>query len=542
MMRSGGQVVVQQLERHGVQRAFCVPGESYLAVLDALHDSTIDLVTCRHEGGAAYMAEAHGKLSGRPGVCLVTRGPGASNALIGVQTAWHDGTPLVLFVGLVPRANRYRHAFQEIDVESVFRSTAKHVEVIDDAARIPERIAVAFATACSGRPGPVVIGLPEDMLTDEVDVADADPFPVQDSEVSDRDMAALCRLLENAQQPLVVLGGSSWTSASVADVQSWAQRWELPVAVDFRCHDLIDNDSSSYVGVLGYGRDNRLARRLAAADVIVAIGSTLGDVPTDGYRLLGVPQPRARLVSVLPDRNASGLVIRPELIVDAAPPGFGRAVVGSHPSREPAWRQWTKAARADYLDFRDPSPDGDELDLVLVMQELRKRLPRDAVLTIGAGSYSLWVARILSHHAYPSLLAPRNGSMGYGVPAAVAAALAHPERRVVSIAGDGCFLMNGQEIAIAAARGLTPVIVVVNNASYGTIRRNQEDAYPGRVSGTALVNPDFAAYARAFGGYGEVVTATAQAGPALDRAFGAGTLAIVELRTSPRRLGPGRWV
>ncbi|MGH3342526.1 MAG: thiamine pyrophosphate-binding protein [Carbonactinosporaceae bacterium] len=544
MTRSGGRILVDQLERHGVRMAFCVPGESYLDALDALYDSPIQLVVCRQEGGAAYMAEAYAKLTGAPGVCLVTRGPGASNALVGVRTAWEDRTPLVLIVGLVARRDRDREAFQEIDLRGVYGTTAKRVEVIDDATRIPEHAARAFALARSGRPGPVVLGVPEDMLTDPADACgvatpDATPFPVPEGALTPGDLTALHDLLGQARRPLAVLGGNGWTPEAVEQVQGFAERWSLPVAVDFRCQDHIDNESPAYVGPLGYGRDPRLAERLHEADLVVAVGTTLGDVPTDGYTLLRVPEPGSRLVQVLPDPDPGGLVHRTTLRVVATPAAFARGLVESAPGAPVPWAAWAEAARKDHVDRRTPAPDGDPLDMALVMGELRDRLPGDAIVTLGAGNHALWAQRFLVHRRFPSQLGPRNGSMGYSVCAGVAAAIAEPARRVVAVTGDGCFLMNGQEIATALAYGAAPVILVANNASYGTIRRHQERAYPGRVSGTGLVNPDFAAYARAFGGYGEVVTRTEQVGGALDRAFAAGTVAVLDLRMDRRRLAPG---
>jgi acetolactate synthase-1/2/3 large subunit len=539
--RTGGRILVDQLHRHGVRMAFCVPGESYLAALDALHGSPIRLVVCRHEGGAAYMAEAYGKLTGDPGVCFVTRGPGAANALVALHTAHQDATPLVLFVGLVPRGHRDRFAFQEIDLRATFGSHAKLVETIDDAARIPEHVARAFAAARSGRPGPVVLGLPEDMLTDEVAVADADPIPVPEGAVSDAELVRLHDLLTAAERPIVVAGGGRWTARAVRGLQEWAERWALPVAVDFRCQDLIDNDSPSYVGPLGYGRDDRLAARLRDADLVICVGCPPGDVLTDGFELL-TPRPGRTLVQVLPYADVPGLTHRPDLAILASPEAFATAVGDLLPGGPPAWLAETERARAEHLAYRTPVPEGDALDLNAVYGELAAALPEDAIITFGAGNHALWAQRFLPYRAYPAQLAPRNGSMGYGVPAAIAAALLFPERRVISVAGDGCFLMNGQELATAIATGAAPVILVHNNGTYGTIRQHQERTYPGRVSGTDLVNPDFAAYARAFGAHGETVERTADFGPALRRALGSGKAAVIDLRMDPGRLAPGTTV
>lgn len=524
MTRSGGRVLVAQLEEHGVTTAFCVPGESYLDVLDALYDSPIRLVVCRQEGGAAYMAEADARMSGGCGICLVTRGPGAANALIAVHTAWQDRTPLVLFVGLVPRAERDRETFQEFDLSGVFGTTAKWVVTIDQAERIPELLARAFLVARSGRPGPVVVGLPEDMLRDQVSAADAEPFDVPTGAIG---ADPVTEALRGSRSPLVVLGGAPWTAAATHGVQAWAQRWELPVALDFRHQDLIDNESPSYVGWFGYGRDDQVARAMTESDVIIAVGSPLGDVSTDGWSLV---DPRTKIVSVLPDPEGHAAIHRPHKRMLASPEAFAEVVENLPAPDSRPWAARTQALRDRLEWFRTPQPTGERLDLGLVIGELGKRLPPDAVVTFGAGNYAVGPQRYLSYRRFGSQLAPRNGSMGYGLPAGIAAAIRYPGRRVVTLAGDGCFLMNGHELATAVAEGVAPVIVVVNNGSYGTIREHQEKRHPGRVSGTSLVNPDFAALARAFGGWGEVVESTDQAPAAFDRAFAAGVPAVVELR------------
>ncbi|HEY3683139.1 MAG TPA: thiamine pyrophosphate-dependent enzyme [Streptosporangiaceae bacterium] len=563
-VRTGGRILIDQLTRHAVRQVFCVPGESYLGALDALYDSAIETVVCRQEGGAAYMAEAYGKLTGRPGVCFTTRAPGAANALVGLQTAAEDATPVVLFVGLVPRGHRDRAAFQEFDLRGVFGTVAKLVETIDDAARVPEYVARAFAAACSGRPGPVVLGLPEDMLADVAVTADVDPLPVAEGAVSAEERDRLARLLSAARRPLVVAAGSRWTPAARDDLREWAQRWSLPVAVDFRCQDLVDNDAPVYVGPLGYGRDDRLAARLAGADLVIAVGAALGDVATDGYTLLGggaagddaLPGDQAaggdrppgdgapRVVQVLPYADVAGQAYAPLMSVLASPSAFGAAVRDLAPDAPVPWHADTEKARAEHLAYAEPVLDGDELDLGAVFTTLRDRLDRDRdehdpIITFGAGNHAIWAQRFLRYRRFPAQLGPRNGSMGYGVPAAVAAALTFGNRRVVSVAGDGCFLMNGQELATAMAYGAAPLILVVSNGQYGTIRQHQEREHPGRVSGTALLNPDFAAYARAFGAYGEVVARTEEFPGALDRALSSGTAAVIDLRVSPDRLGPG---
>ncbi len=521
-----------------------MPGESYLAVLDALHDSAVRMVVCRQEGGAAYMAEAYGKLTGRPGVCLVTRGPGASNALVGLHTAEQDGTPLLLCVGLVPRGHSDRFAFQEMDLRAVFGSVAKAVEVCADAARLPEYLARAMAVAASGRPGPVVLGIPEDVLADTASVPDAEPLPIPSGGVGEPELDRLARLLAQAERPLLFLGGSRWTEPAREDLRAWAEAWELPVAVDFRCQDLIPDDSPVHIGNFGYGRSPRLARRLAETDLLLCVGTAPGDVATEGYTLLD--EAGTRIVQVLPYDQPPGVLYRAELALLATPEAFGAAVRRRLPAPEGPgplpWSARTKRDRADRLDFRAPvHNEEDELDLGSCVEELDARLPGDAVITFGAGNYSHWAQRFLTYHAGTRQLGPRNGSMGYGLPAAVAASIEYPGRRVVCFAGDGCFLMNGQELATAVGEGAAPLILVLENGTYGTIRMHQERAYPGRVSGTALTNPDFAALARAYGAFGEAVTATAEFAPALDRALAAvdaGRPALLALRMARGRLGP----
>jgi acetolactate synthase I/II/III large subunit len=542
--RTGGEVLVAQLLRHDVRRAFCVPGESYLPVLDALHDAPIELVVCRQEGGAAYMAEAQGKLTSRPGVVFVTRGPGSANAMVGVHTAYQDATPLVLFVGMVPRAHRDRRAFQEIDLRGLFGSTTKLVETVDDAARMPEHVARAFAVAASGRPGPVVLGLPEDMLSDVVDVPDAEPIPVPEGAVRDEELDRLAQLLSAAERPLVLLGGNRWTEDAARDVREWAERWALPVVTDFRCQDHIDNDSPSFIGPLLFSRDERLAGALAEADLVITVGTHLGDVATDGFETLVPSGPPAHptLVQVTPYADLTGMAYRPRLVVLAAPATFGAAVRKLSPGAPPPWRARTAAGHDAYLRSRTPEPEGDEVDLGAVYATLAARLPDDVLVTCGAGNYAIWPQRFLAYRRFPSQLAPRNGSMGYSVPSGVAAALEYPHRTVLTVAGDGCFLMNGQELATAVTAGARLIVIVVNNGMYGTIRMHQERHYPGRVVGTDLGAVDFAAYARAVGAHGEAVTRTEEFGPALERALAADRPALIELRVTSGRLAPGHTI
>ena len=537
--RSAGRLLVEQLEASGVEHVYCVPGESYLEVLDALYDSTIRTVACRHEGGAGFMAVAEGRLRGAPGVAMVTRGPGAANAQIAVHTAYQDATPLVLFVGLVPLDDRGREAFQEFDLSAWFGSTAKKVLHLDVPERAADVVVEAFHIASSGRPGPVVVGLPEDVLVTVADAEPREPRRVGDGAVSASQVNELRKLLLEAQRPLLVVGGDRWTSAAARRLTEWCEGWQLPIAADFRAHDIIDHASPSYAGWLGYGRDPALAARLAAADLLLFVGCGAGDVLSDGYQL---GQQAARVVVADADPELRTHQLRVDLHLLAAPTGLVEALEACVPAVAPAWTGWAASARADQQRFSTPAADGAErgVDLGQVMAVLRNRLPDDAILTYGAGNHAMWPQRYLAHHGYRSLLAPRNGAMGFGLPAAVAASLNHPGRQVLSVAGDGCFLMNAQELATAAAVGARPLVLVVDNGMYGTIRSHQELAHPGRPSGTALVNPDFAAFCRAFGGFGERVETTDEFAPALDRALASERLALLHLLVDPavRRPAP----
>jgi acetolactate synthase-1/2/3 large subunit len=535
--RTGGRILVDQLELNGVGLVSCVPGESYLAVLDALHDSPIRLIACRHEGAAANMAEAWGKLTGRPGVCIVTRGPGATHASVGVHTAAQDSTPLLLLVGQVPLSMLGREAFQEMDYEKLFGSVAKWVGQADDVERIPELVSRAFAAMLSGRPGPAVLALPEDVLFAEADVADAAPVSVPRPEPSPGALARLRELLTDAERPLVVVGEGGWSARAGEDVLAFCEANELPVAASFRCQDYVDNGSDAYAGHLTIGLDPALAQRVQGADLLLAVGGRLGDIATRGYTLLDVPKPRQTLVHAHPDPAELGAVYEPALPIVSGLPELAAALRELDPV-EPRWRRWAQAARADYLANLRHRPLPGDLDLGEFMAVLRRRLPADAVITSGAGNFTVWAHRFYEFSNYPSQLAPRSGAMAYGVPAALAAKALEPERTVVCIAGDGDFMMSCQELATAVQYQLPVAIFVVNNRMLGTIRMHQERHYPGRVVGTDLVNPDFAAYAAAFGAHGEVVTRTADVEGAVERALGAGRPAVVELVVDPEGISP----
>ena len=535
-MRTGGRILVDNLLAQGVDLAFCVPGESYLAVLDALYDvrDRLRLVVCRQEGGAAYMAEAYGKLTGRPGVVFVTRGPGASNAAIGIHTAQQDSTPLIAFVGQVGGDFVDREAFQEIDYRRMYGGMAKWAAQIDRAERIPEYVARAFRVAMSGRPGPVVIALPEDMLSAAADAADAARIEPAAIAPSPGQVDAVRSLLAEARHPLVLAGGSGWTSAACADLIRFAEASALPVACAFRNQDLFDNRHPNYAGDVGIGINPKLAARVRNADVLLVIGERLGEMVTSGYTLLAAPKPEPALIHVHPGAEELGRVYQPALALECSIAPFCAALAAMQPVAAPAWGGEAVQAHADYLAWQAPRAMPGEVDLWKVVALLRERLPEDAILASGAGNYTSWLHRLYRYPRYRTQVSPYNGSMGYGVPAAVAAKAVHPGRVVVSWNGDGCFLMNGQELATAVQYGLAIVFIVVDNGMYGTIRMHQEREYPGRVYGTDLVNPDFAALARAYGAAGESVTHTEQFAAALERALAARGPSLIHLRVDPQ--------
>jgi acetolactate synthase I/II/III large subunit len=536
--RSGAQILVDQLLIHGVDTAYCVPGESYLAVLDALYDTReqIRLVVCRQEGGAAYMAEAHGKLTGRPGICFVTRGPGATNASVGVHTAFQDSTPMILFIGQVARAFLDRGAFQELDFGRMYGQMAKWVVRIDDPGRIPELLARAFALATSGRPGPVVVALPEDMLREAAAVADATPYQPVQATPDGAAMARLREMLAASERPLMLLGGTTWTAQAVADITAFAEANRLATASTFRRQDRIDNLHPCYAGDLGIAPSANLAAQVREADLVIAVGSRLSEIVSSGYTLFEVPRPRQSLVHVHMSAEELGRVYQPKLPIVAGMAQFAAAARKLKPVDSSAWAAATETAHSDYLEYSLPVSNPGALQLAEIVAGLRDQLPRDTIVANGGGNFAGWVHRFWRYREFGTQLGPTSGSMGYGVPAGVAAALVHPDRTVLSFSGDGCFLMNGQEIATAIQYGAAPIFFVVNNGMYGTIRMHQEREYPGRVSGTALTNPDFAALARAYGLHGETCERTADFAPAFDRARKAGRAALIELRLDPEAI------
>ena len=537
-VRSGGAILVANLVAQGVTHAFCVPGESFLAVLDALHDvrDRLQLIVCRQEGGAAYMAEASGKLTGRPGVAFVTRGPGASNAAIGIHTAAQDSTPLIVFVGQVGSDFTDREAFQEVDYRRMYGSVAKWVAQIERPERIPEYVARAFRVAMSGRPGPVVLALPEDMLVAQAACTDAPRVEPVGAAADALALDEARRLLAAARRPLVLVGGSRWDPAACAALAAFALSHALPVACAFRNQHLFDNRHPQYAGDVGIGVNPRLAARVRDADVLLVIGERLGEITTSGYTLLQPPVPQQTLIHVHPGSEELGRVYQPALAIAATPGSFLAGMnAGSAPDAT-AWRDTLAAIATDRAAWRAPRAVPGDLDLWQVVTWLDTRLPEDAIVTNGAGNYSVWLHRLFRYRTFASQLAPYSGAMGYGVPSAIAAKALHPERTVLSWNGDGCFLMNGQELATAVQYGLAVLFVIVDNAMYGTIRMHQERTYPGRVEGTGLRNPDFAALARAYGAHGETVSSTAEFAPAFERSLAAGTPAVLHLKLDPQAL------
>jgi len=532
--RTAAQILVDQLAIQKVEDVFCVPGESFLAVLDALHDARMRVTVCRAEGGAAMMAEAVGKLSGRPGIAMVTRGPGATNASAGLHIAAQDSTPLILFVGQVARDMLEREAFQELDYKAVFGSIAKWVVEINDAARMPELISRAFHVAMQGRPGPVVVSLPEDMLTDMADVADAAFVEPVETHPGLTQMAQLQKMLWAAQRPVALLGGSRWSADAVRRFTRFAERFDLPVATTFRRQMLFPADHSHYAGDLGIGPNPKLLARVREADLVMLVGGRLSEMASQSYTLFGIPEPGRTLVHVHPGAEELGRVYHPALGIHAAPTAFSAALEGLQPPQSIAWAGQAAEAHADYLAWSTPKGVNEgKVQMGEVMRHLESVLPPDAILCNGAGNYAGWLHRYHRFLRYGTQLAPTSGSMGYGVPAAIGAKRHDAARTCVAFAGDGCFLMNGQDFATAVQYELPVIILVIDNGMYGTIRMHQEREYPGRVSATMLRNPDFAAYARAFGGHGESVTETAQFAPALARAMESGKPSILHIRIDP---------
>ncbi|MCX5478800.1 thiamine pyrophosphate-binding protein [Kaistia geumhonensis] len=537
--RTGGQLIVDMLAANGVDRVFTVPGESFLAVLDALADSAIDIVNARHEGGAAIMAEADGKLTGRPGIAIVTRGPGATNAAAGLHIARQDSTPMILLVGQIARGHREREAFQEIDYRRMFGEVAKWVVEIDSADRIPELLSRAFHVATSGRPGPVVLALPEDMLREQAAATLPPAFEPVETYPGLTQTAQLQKLLWAAERPFVIAGGSRWSDKAVGSLRRFAERFDLPVGVSFRRQGLFDHEHPNYAGDIGLGINPALAARIRNADLLLLVGGRMSEVPSSGYTLIESPEPKQKLVHVHASAEELGRVYRPTLAINATPNGFAAQLEVVHPPVAIRWGEETRAANAAYRAWSDPAPRAVAgVEIGAMIRALRAALPEDAIVSNGAGNYAGWLHRYFRFRGPGTQLAPTSGSMGYGLPAAIAAKLRHPERMVVALAGDGCFQMTGQEFASAAQEGAAVIAIVVDNGMYGTIRAHQERAYPGRVSATALKNPDFAALASAYGGHGETVERTEDFAAAFARAAASGLPSILHVKSDPEAISP----
>lgn len=536
--RTGAELLVDALRINNVDMAFGVPGESYLAVLDALYASNeIDMITCRQEGGAAMMADAYGKLTGRPGICFVTRAPGATNASAGVHIAYQDSTPMILFIGQVARPMMDREAFQEVDYRRMFGEMSKWTAQIDDASRMQEYISHAFHIAMSGRPGPVVLALPEDMLVDHAKSSEITAATKIEAHPGPADMETLKGLLAGAEHPLAILGGSGWDEQACSDYLSFAETNHLPTACAFRFQHLFDNSHDLYAGDIGIGINPKLGQMVADADVILALGPRLGEMTTGGYTMFKIPVPKQKLVHVHAGSEELGRVYQPALAINAAPRAFCSALAGIGRITTISPDQ-AETARANYLAWTEPTQTPGDVNLSEIMVWLRDTLPADAIMTNGAGNYSAWLHRFYRYRGFGTGLAPTSGSMGYGTPAAVAAKRVHPNRTVIAFAGDGCFLMHGQELATAVQHNIPVIIIVVNNGMYGTIRMHQEREYPGRVMATDLNNPDFAALARAYGATGEVVERTEDFAAAFERAVASLKPALIEVRTSPEAITP----
>jgi len=535
----GGHVLVDALRTNGVDMVFGVPGESYLAVLDGLHDAnSIQTIICRQEGGSAMMAEAYGKLTGRPGVCLVTRGPGATNASAGIHIAMQDSTPMVVLVGQVAREMMDREAFQEIDYRRMFGQLTKWVAQIEDTDRIPEYISRAFHTATSGRPGPVVLALPEDMLAEYVTPRDMDPYHKIEAHPGPEDLERFRSMLAAAKSPVMIVGGGGWDAEACKRVEAFSSANNLPVGASFRCQDYFDNRHPNYIGHIGIGLPEPLKQRLENTDLMIVLGARLGEITTGGYTLLDIPRPKQTLVHIHAGAEELGQVYQADLPINAAPRAFAAALSRMEPVDSAAWKESTAQGHADYLSTIEPKPVPGAVQMGEIAAWLNKTLPEDALSCNGAGNYATWMHRFYQYRGYRNQLAPTSGSMGYGLPSAVAAKLVHPDRVVVSMNGDGCFMMHGQELATAMQYGANIIAIVINNSMFGTIRMHQEREYPGRTANTGLRNPDFAALARAYGANGETVNSTEEFQPAFERALAANVPTVIEIKLDPEAINP----
>ena len=537
---TGAQLLIQELERHNVQQIFGIPGESYLAALDALYDSKqIEYIVCRQEGGAAMAADGYGKLTGQPGICMVTRGPGATNASAGVHVAFQDSTPMILFIGQVGRSMIEREAFQEIDYRRMYGQMAKWVTQIDDASRIPEYISRAFHTATSGRPGPVVIALPEDMLCDLVEPFNkVQTYMPADSAPSPQALADIHEHLKTCSRPLMIVGGGGWSAQTGADIIAFAQANGIPVASSFRCQDYVDNRHSHYCGHVAIGIDANLATRIEAADIILVVGSRLGEMTSNNYSLFDIPVPKQKLIHIHPSAEEIGRVYQPVIGISCPLSQAAQALASLPPVPSDHRQVWLETARSEFEAFQKTTKNPGTLQMSEVIADLSRRLPDNAIVTNGAGNYAIWLHRFYTYREYRTQLAPTSGSMGYGLPAAVAGAATYRDRDVVCITGDGDFMMSCQELATAVHYQLNLKVIIVNNGMYGTIRMHQERTYSGRVFGTDIVNPDFVDMAKNFGARGERVEVTEDFMPALERALKHEGPAVIELLIDREALTP----
>jgi acetolactate synthase-1/2/3 large subunit len=540
--RSGGEILVAALRRNGADRMFGVPGESALPIFDAVYEPETGLrfIVCRHETTASHMAEADGKLTGRPGICVVSRGPGAMQAALGLHTAWQDSTPMILIVGQVPRSHLGREAFQEMNYVRTFDDMTKMVVEVDAVDRIPEIVSRAFHVAMQGRPGPVVLSIPEDVLSAISNVADAAPATTIVSAPSGLQMTQVRALLEKAQRPLVIVGNLGWTPAAAEQFRSFVERNDLPVVAGFRSQDVLDNRSDLYIGDISLGSSRPLMARVKTADLLLVIGDRLGDVTTNHYSLFDVPTPTQVLIHVFPGPEELGRVYVPTLGIPANSARFAEELAKLGTLDSKPWARWSAEARQAYIEYQLPRVDAPPFDLARVIDHLNAELPDDAIVTNGAGNYTIWLHRYYRYRKLGTQIAPKSGSMGYGLPAAIAAQLRHPQRRVVCFAGDGCFMMASQEFATMVQQSLPIIVIIVNNAMYGSIRMHQELNFPGRPSGTDLLNPDFSNLARSYGAHAETIDRHEDFADAFARAQRASKPAVIELRVNRQQITPDR--
>ena len=534
-MRHGGQILIDQLKIQGVDRVFCIPGESYLPALDGLYESGIQTIVGRQEGGVAMMAEASGKLTGRPGIAFVTRGPGASNASAGIHIAFQDSTPMILFVGQVDSSHRDREAFQEVDYKKMFSPLAKWVAEIDNIERLPEYISRAFNVALSGRPGPVVLSLPEDTLFAKSDIPDAPKANPSKQMVSEEDVNEVIDKLKRAKNPFIIVGGSGWSSEAAENLGKFAKSMGIPVGTSFRCQDYLDNRHPNYVGDVGIGINPALLKRIKLADCVLVLNARLGEMTTGGYSMFDIPKTTQYLIHVHPDPNELGSVYQPDIGLVCNSAEFIKKAVNNskeHQNKSPI------KERANYQAWQKPLTTPGNVKMEVVIKKLSNILPEETIITNGAGNYNGWLHRYFTYKGWRTQVGSTSGSMGYGLPAAVAAKLIHHDKEVICLSGDGCFQMTMQEFGTACQYGLNIIIIISNNSVYGTIKMHQEKAFPGRPSGTSMVNPNFAELAKSYGGHGEVVLSTDQFSGALERARNSNKPAILDLRTDPKAINP----